>query len=535
MQAVLLAVLSARTPSAEEITQNLGTLIVTNMAYAVTTLVLGFTNQQNQLNLYDALVVLYLLSPSWAAIFFTMPQYNRHKKSEPIVKVLAIVQSYLLFACAFAILGNASTFGSSPECNSHLVFVIFRPFHVLNAGRNAFLVLLSIVALIYTVLLYCDYQTLIWRFFKEKEYIAILEKGRTTTRKLLEKLRLMKPSPDLQNGDAEKGKQDSTNPPLSRQTSHHPKHPNNQGIPSGTGRRHSGKNMFRTSRRGSSKPTNASTSLNESAGDSQLFPDNPNIAQPHTEGVRGGGTTCRTQHPNAAPSGRPLAVSFSEASSDGDLPPTSLASRENEDPLAGLPFAGLPSFAFDTSYRANINGRLIVNLLLILATSALAILNTELLRAWNHPQSDSGSSEGSWGFGQILPLFLTVLPAWNACKAFKKHGLGEKRKDSRKVRVKASSSKKGSARRPASPRRRPDPVSNGDAGANASPFSIPFPFGPSPFSATSNYPNTNREGTATQYASGAKIEQVEDESSHRETSSDEEEVPKPGQSGVHSL
>ncbi|TFK46503.1 hypothetical protein OE88DRAFT_896385 [Heliocybe sulcata] len=520
IQAVLLAVLSARTSSADEITQNLGTLIVTNMAYAVTTLVLGFTNQPNQLNLYDALVVLYLLTPSWAAIFFTMPQYNRHKRSGSIIKYLAILQSYLIFACAFAVLRYAPTFGTEVECNKDLVFVIFKPFKVLYAGRNAFLVLLAIVTLAYTVLLYLDYSSLIHPYFKERKYKRIPGQMIGMMRKICVALRIPGIRPLPEKEDTEKQDKNAED---------------NSAKPRKTGQGKSGK--------GARSRRSASTSIPRTSPSSTAASDTHG---PATSGVSSPAPANNQQQPpaqsgssdHASPSPPPFTqdmnrqiVSFAPPPSTS--PPTSsftsTGSTGREEPLFTLPmFGGAPfgmskaqmNVSFDTSYRANINGRLLVNLILILVTSMLAILNTELLRHLNHP-NDSAASEGSWGFGQILPLFLTVLPAWSTFLAFRKHGLGEKKKEGRRVRVKAAG-RRPQVRRQASSRASNNPFGGGGGATDI----FGFPTGPHSPGAT-----TADDGRVTQFWSGATIEEVNDEEEW-EKSSGEEGMAGPSRSAV---
>jgi hypothetical protein len=102
--------------------------------------------------------VLSLLSISWAAVFFALPQYNRFKHASSLVKILAIGQSYFLIIFAFVILAASPSFGNKPECNRQIIIVIFfAPIKLFNKARIAGLVLLSLVTLAYTGLLYNDY------------------------------------------------------------------------------------------------------------------------------------------------------------------------------------------------------------------------------------------------------------------------------------------------------------------------------------------------------------------------------------------
>ena len=93
----------------------------------------------------SSIVVFYLLSLSWASVFSSLPSYNRFVKGDKTLKYFAIVQSYILFAFALAILIRAPTFGSTPLCNSNAKAVIFRPFSALHGGRIAATIVVAIV------------------------------------------------------------------------------------------------------------------------------------------------------------------------------------------------------------------------------------------------------------------------------------------------------------------------------------------------------------------------------------------------------
>lgn len=127
----------------------------------------------------SAIVVLYLLTLSWAAVFFSLPSYNRFRKSDRTLKYLSIVQSYILFGFAFAVLVKANSgFGSMPICNVGARVAIFRPFNILPVGRILALVAMSIVIAIYSTLTAVDYYPLVtgqirewmerWRSWKER-------------------------------------------------------------------------------------------------------------------------------------------------------------------------------------------------------------------------------------------------------------------------------------------------------------------------------------------------------------------------------
>jgi hypothetical protein len=102
-------------------------------------------------------VVFYLLYLSWVTVFFSLPSSNRFSDGIKLLKHLSVVQSYTVFAFAFAILIKAKTFGSNPECNGVAVVVIFRPFSAINAGRIVCWILTIIVVAIYTVITAKDY------------------------------------------------------------------------------------------------------------------------------------------------------------------------------------------------------------------------------------------------------------------------------------------------------------------------------------------------------------------------------------------
>jgi len=125
--------------------------MVTNLAYAVATFNQGFGDNPN-LSLFDALVVLYLLSLSSLALWFAFIRYHRFHHANLWVKLIANALAYFTIALAFAILITAPSFGSTPSCNDELVVVIFAPFRFLEVGRILFLVIVCLVAAVWTVL-----------------------------------------------------------------------------------------------------------------------------------------------------------------------------------------------------------------------------------------------------------------------------------------------------------------------------------------------------------------------------------------------
>jgi hypothetical protein len=114
----------------------------------------------------SALVVSYLLYISWVTVFFSLPSSARFGNKPGNVKILkvlhfcSVIQSYTVFAFAFAMLTTAPTFGSTPECNPNALVVLFRPFFALNAGRILFCVLAGLLCIAYTALLVNDHIAL---------------------------------------------------------------------------------------------------------------------------------------------------------------------------------------------------------------------------------------------------------------------------------------------------------------------------------------------------------------------------------------
>lgn len=94
---------------------------------------------------------------SWSSVVFSLPSCHRFRSNTRILKLLSIMQSYVIFAFAFTILMQARTYGNSPGCNSNAVVVLFRPFPALNAGRIVGWIVTIIVVVIYTIMTCIDY------------------------------------------------------------------------------------------------------------------------------------------------------------------------------------------------------------------------------------------------------------------------------------------------------------------------------------------------------------------------------------------
>ncbi|KAJ7731815.1 hypothetical protein DFH07DRAFT_150502 [Mycena maculata] len=157
LQTLFLSCLSARSGSLDEISGALYTLLATNTAMAVTALILGL-KPSPEISFHDALVVFYLLYLSWVTVFFTLPACARFPGNVKMLHFASIIQSYTVFAFAFAMLITADTFGQYPKCNRNGVVVIFRPFSALKAGRTVAWIMTVLVATVYTGILVKDHM-----------------------------------------------------------------------------------------------------------------------------------------------------------------------------------------------------------------------------------------------------------------------------------------------------------------------------------------------------------------------------------------
>ncbi|KIJ45961.1 hypothetical protein M422DRAFT_46535 [Sphaerobolus stellatus SS14] len=133
------------------------------MATAVSALILGL-KPNPEISLHDAIVVIYLLVLAWMALTACLPSCNHFQikdqgtdNSVSMLKLVSVVQSYLLFALALVLLIQTPSFGSYPECNQNAVAVIFGPFKVFKAGRIVGGIVMGIVILLYSAVTILDY------------------------------------------------------------------------------------------------------------------------------------------------------------------------------------------------------------------------------------------------------------------------------------------------------------------------------------------------------------------------------------------
>ncbi|KAJ6554324.1 hypothetical protein B0H19DRAFT_1153163 [Mycena capillaripes] len=168
LQTLFLGFLSARSGSLDEITGALYTLMATNSAMAVTGLILGL-KPAPEISFQDALIMIYLLSMGWITVLASLASCNRLSEDTKILQLASVVQSYVVVAFAFAVLGKATSFGNSANCNQEAVAVIFHPFSALKSGHILGWIVVVLMALGYTVMTGRDYTAQILRKIREKE------------------------------------------------------------------------------------------------------------------------------------------------------------------------------------------------------------------------------------------------------------------------------------------------------------------------------------------------------------------------------
>ncbi|KAJ6568749.1 hypothetical protein B0H19DRAFT_1256467 [Mycena capillaripes] len=155
LQTLFLSCLCARSASIDEIIGALYTLLFTNTAMAVTALILGL-KPNAEISFHDGLVVYYLLNLSWVTVYFSLPVVAKFPNVR-LLLVFSVLQSYTIFAFAFAMLITANSFGSHPSCNRHAVVVLFHSFPAFSAGRIVCLVMTTLIAAGYTGILIKDH------------------------------------------------------------------------------------------------------------------------------------------------------------------------------------------------------------------------------------------------------------------------------------------------------------------------------------------------------------------------------------------
>ncbi len=95
---------------------------------------------------------------SWLAVLISMPSFNKFKHRNRKLGYLSVFQSCLLFVFPIALLIKWDTFGSSPECNSEAVVVVFRSFSAFHAGRVIGWIAVFVALGFYTYMTIRDYR-----------------------------------------------------------------------------------------------------------------------------------------------------------------------------------------------------------------------------------------------------------------------------------------------------------------------------------------------------------------------------------------
>ncbi|CAK5271571.1 unnamed protein product [Mycena citricolor] len=296
LQTLFLSLLCARSSEISEIMNALYTLMFTNMAMAVTALILGF-EAQPEISFPDGLVISYLLSLSTLAIVVSFPACARHSLNDKKLTVFFILHCLAVFGWGFSLLISAPTFGNAPLCNSNAVVAIFHPFRALPAGRVIGLLGVCL-ALIFVVLLLL------------KDHMAWA--GTVVPVWILRRVTIQISDGSGQSVDA--------------------------------------------------------------------------IDDPDSVSVRPG---------SRGPASYPSRQEY-QSQRDGRA-------------------------TVQQGYDLQIMWPMILNMSVTLVLWIPAVVNTELLIRWNNLTSAAGSS--SWQFGQVLPMFLVVLPLIDLINSFRKHGI----------------------------------------------------------------------------------------------------------------
>ncbi|KAF7344024.1 hypothetical protein MVEN_01691800 [Mycena venus] len=209
LQTLFLGCLSARSGSLDEIAGALYTLMATNTAMAVTALILGL-KPQPEITLQDGVIIIYLLSMSWITVIFSLASCNRLSGDTAILQLVSVFQSYVIVAFFFVVVGQAPSFGQTPDCNREAVAVVFRRFSAsTRSGRIVGGTLVGLVVIGYTFMTVRDYtaRVLSWKTPKPEDKVSShtlpQSQGRQTR-------------PEFPHLSMPSGSSDETIPPLQR-------------------------------------------------------------------------------------------------------------------------------------------------------------------------------------------------------------------------------------------------------------------------------------------------------------------------------
>ncbi|KAJ7686443.1 hypothetical protein B0H14DRAFT_2422090 [Mycena olivaceomarginata] len=148
--------------------------MATNTAMAVTGLILGLKSQP-EISFQDAVIIIYLLSMSWITVIFSLASCNRLSGDTGILQLVSVLQSYVIVAFAFVVVGQAPSFGHSSDCNQDAIAVIFRPFSALNSGRIVGGTIVGLVVIGYTIMTVRDYTAQVLKKIGNKKQQAPLD------------------------------------------------------------------------------------------------------------------------------------------------------------------------------------------------------------------------------------------------------------------------------------------------------------------------------------------------------------------------
>jgi hypothetical protein len=106
---------------------------------------------------------------AWITVIFSLASCNRLSGDTEMLQLFSVIQSYVIVAFALAVLGQATSFGRSPECNMDAVAVIFRPFSALKSGRIAGCIIVGLMVIGYTIMTARDYTARVLKKVREKK------------------------------------------------------------------------------------------------------------------------------------------------------------------------------------------------------------------------------------------------------------------------------------------------------------------------------------------------------------------------------
>jgi hypothetical protein len=118
---------------------------------------------------FSAIIIIYLLSMAWITVIAALASCNRLSDDTKILQLVSVIQSYVIVAFAFAVVGKATGFGQSPECNQEAVAVVFHPFSALKVGRIFGGCLVGLMAFAYTIMTARDYTAQVRKKVRESK------------------------------------------------------------------------------------------------------------------------------------------------------------------------------------------------------------------------------------------------------------------------------------------------------------------------------------------------------------------------------